>query len=429
MKKTIFLTVTALIALAAPAQTTLSLDEVKSLAVKANMKTRSAAYATAEAQEQKKEAFTNYFPTLSASSTALKANHGMVKIETALGGQQMNMTLLDKMWAAGVTAVQPVFMGGQIVNGNKLAKTGVEASQLQENLSRNDVELTAENYYWQIVTLKEKEKTLETISTMLKSLEKDASLAVKAGVGLRNDLLQVQLKENEIESQKIKLDNGLSLCKMTLAQYIGMDGKSIDVSASADPSQLPGYPDSLKVDHEAAVANTNEYQLLQKNVDVKTLERKIEVGKNLPQVAVGASASVQHTDVLNAKNNFGLVFAQVSIPISGWWGGSHAIKRKKLAEQEAREQLTDNKQLLEIRMQKDWNDVDDAYKQLVLAKRSITQSEENLRLNRDYYKAGTVNMTDLLNAQQLYQQARDKYTDAFADLQNKIEAYKKSTGQ
>jgi outer membrane protein len=80
-------------------------------------------------------------------------------------------------------------------------------------------------------------------------------------------------------------------------------------------------------------------------------------------------------------------------------------------------------------MQKDWNDVDDAYKQLVLAKRSITQSEENLRLNRDYYKAGTVNMTDLLNAQQLYQQARDKYTDAFADLQNKIEAYKKSTGQ
>ena len=147
MKKTIFLAVTALIAMAAPAQTTLSLDEVKSLAVKANMKTRSAAYAIAEAREQKKEAFTNYFPTVSASSTALKSNHGMIKVETALGGQNLNMTLLDKMWAAGVTAVQPVFMGGQIVNGNKLAKTGVEASQLQENLSRNDVELTAENYY------------------------------------------------------------------------------------------------------------------------------------------------------------------------------------------------------------------------------------------------------------------------------------------
>lgn len=191
--------------------------------------------------------------------------------------------------------------------------------------------------------------------------------------------------------------------------------------------QLPGYPDSLKVDHDAAVANTNEYQLLQKNVDVKTLERKIEVGKNLPQVAIGAG--LQHTDVLSAKNNFGLVFAQVSVPISEWWGGSHAIKRKKLAEQEAREQLTDNRQLLEIRMQKDWNDVDDAYKQLVLAKKSINQSEENLRLNRDYYKAGTVKMTDLLDAQQLYQQARDRYTDAVADLQNKIEAYKKSTGQ
>lgn len=133
--------------MAAPAQTTLSLDEVKSLAVKANMKTRSAAYAIAEAREQKKEAFTNYFPTLSASSTALKANHGMVKVSTAFAGQPIELRVLDKMWVAGVTAVQPVFMGGQIVNGNKLAKTGVEASQLQENLSRNDVELTAENYY------------------------------------------------------------------------------------------------------------------------------------------------------------------------------------------------------------------------------------------------------------------------------------------
>ena len=99
------------------------------------------------------------------------------------------------------------------------------------------------------------------------------------------------------------------------------------------------------------------------------------------------------------KNNFGAALATVSVPISQWWGGSHAIKRKRLAEESAQQQLTDNAQLLKIRIQKNWNDLDDAYKQLLLAKKGIDQSEENLRLNRNFYQAGTITMNDLLDAQ------------------------------
>ncbi|MCI6550522.1 MAG: TolC family protein [Prevotella sp.] len=128
-------------------------------------------------------------------------------------------------------------------------------------------------------------------------------------------------------------------------------------------------------------------------------------------------------------NNFAAVFASVSIPISQWWGGSHAVKRRRLAEENARQLLDDNAELLKIRMQKNWNDVDDAYKQLVLAKKSIEQSEENLRLNRNYYHAGTVTMNDLFDAQQQYQQCRDRYTYAYAALQTKIVAYEQSVGR
>ena len=132
----------------------------------------------------------------------------------------MDMSMLDKGIIAGIQAIQPVFMGGQIINGNKLAKVGMEASNLQKRTSRNQVLLTSEQYYWQIVTLKEKQHTLDAVSEMLRSLEKDATVAIKAGVAMRNDLLQVQLKQNEIESDKIKLQNGLELSRMVLAQYV-----------------------------------------------------------------------------------------------------------------------------------------------------------------------------------------------------------------
>lgn len=67
-------------------------------------------------------------------------------------------------------------------------------------------------------------------------------------------------------------------------------------------------------------------------------------------------------------------------------------------------------------MQKAWNDVVEARQQLQIARHSIEQSEENLRLNRDRYRAGTCRMSDLLEAQLLYQQSCDKHTDAYADL-------------
>ena len=170
-----------------------------------------------------------------------------------------------------------------------------------------------------------------------------------------------------------------------------------------------------------------EYRLLQKQVEATSLQKKMEIGKNLPTVGVGAGYN--YHNLLDNDHTFGMVFATVNVPISDWWGGSHAVKRKKIAQQQAEEQLSDNAELLKIRMHKTWNDVEEARQQLTIAQRSIQQSEENLRLNRDYYKAGTSKMSDLLEAQLLYQQALDKRTDAFADYQNKLLAHRQAIGQ
>ena len=55
--------------------------------------------------------------------------------------------------------------------------------------------------------------------------------------------------------------------------------------------------------------------------------------------------------------------------------------------------------------------------QLELAQQSAAQAEENLRIHRNTYRAGTATMTDLLQAQLLQQQARDQQTEAFTALQ------------
>ena len=191
-----------------------------------------------------------------------------------------------------------------------------------------------------------------------------------------------------------------------LSQYCGLRDTSFTISYQSDtPSTLLS-----RQDHNQALLGTAEYQLLGKQVEAANLQKKLAVGQNLPSVAVGAGYN--YHNLLDNNHTFGMVFVTVSVPISDWWGGSHTIKRRKIEHQQAQEQLADNAELLKIRMQNAWNGVEESYQLLQLAKRSIEQAEENLRLNRNYYRAGTSKMSDLLEAQMLYQQSCDKYTDA-----------------
>ena len=59
----------------------------------------------------------------------------------------------------------------------------------------------------------------------------------------------------------------------------------------------------------------------------------------------------------------------------------------------------------------------------------IFQSRKNLRLNTNYYKAGTVSLTDVLEAQTLVQQNRDKYVESYADYQKRRIEYLQVTGR
>ena len=428
------------------AQRTYSLEQLRDSALHNNVAVRSARYSIDAARHQRREALTKYFPTVSATGLWFNANKGMAQttvtpsqvVPEALGAtlsamlpaealaslaSPVSISMLKNGTVAGITAVQPVFAGGQIVNGNRLAKVGEDVSRLQLQLSENEVERNTEQYYWQVVSLEEKLKTVAAVDTLLADIRKDVEVAVRAGLTMRNDLLQIQLRQNEVESQRLKLQNGISVVRMLLAQYCGLH--TIDFTLTQG-TEAPS-PATLRQDHDGALLATAEYQLLGKQVEAARLQRRMTVGQQLPTVAVGAGYN--YHNLLDHNHTFGMLFATVSVPISDWWGGSHAIQRSKIAYRQAVDEQHDKAELLRIRMQSSWNSVEESYQQLAIAERSIEQAKENLRIHRDYYRAGTSRMSDLLEAQLLYQQALDRRTDAFIDYQTNILKYRQATGQ
>ena len=413
----------AMIPAFADAQHVYTLDECLEMAMQNNVRIKNADNDVAAAEQQQKSAFTHYFPTVSASGLGFMADKGLLQMEMAPGTE---FSLLKNGVAGGVTASLPLFAGGQIVYGNRLAKVNVEASRLRRSLSADEVRLTVERYFWQVVMLKEKLRTIRTVQEQLWQIYQDVETAVEAGVTNRNDLLQVGLRRNETRSSGISVENALQVSRNLLAQYIGATTDSIDVDVRMDGG-LPALPDSLYQSPETSLVGLAEYHLLEKNVEANRLQYKVSVGKNLPTVAVGGG--YMYDNLMEKDHSFWIGGVTVSIPLTKWWSGSHDMKRQKLQVRNAENQLKDQSELLLIRMQNTWNALTDARKQVEIAVESIAQATENLRLQTDYYQAGTSTMSDLLEAQSLYQQSRDKYVESYAGYEIKKREYLQATGR
>ena len=430
------------------AQKVYTLAECRQMALENNNKIRNGRLAIDQAKEQEKEAFSKYFPSVSASGTYFRSNNMLTeKFTMTQDDQQQLAGIISKLGLdpsalsslpttftlealnhgtiVNLMAMQPIYAGGQIVNGNRLARLQTDVRKLQLEQSKEDITNTTETYYNQLLSLYEKQLTLDVVDKQLQRIHQDAENAFNAGVSNKNDVLSVELKQNEIAANRLKLDNGIKLCKMVLAQYIGVFGEDIRIDTTLSKN-LP-EPSVYLVDHVASLDNRTEAKLLDKNVEASVLQKKLKQGALLPTVAVGAAGVYQDLPNIGHMKVMGL--ATVTIPISDWWGSSHGVHRLKIAEQMARQDRDDNRQLLLIQMQSAYNDLDNAYKQILLARKSLEQSAENLRLNEDYYQAGTSTMSDLLDAQTRSQQARDQYTDAVTQYLNSRTSYFIATGR
>ena len=214
------------------AQTTYTLDQCRTMALEHNVKIRNGALDTRIADQSAKEAFTRYFPQIAAAGTIFRSSDPMLRADIALPDipalaalgfpASMPFELMDRGKAAGITAMLPLFAGGQIVNGNKLARAGREASACRQTLAENEVAATTERYFWQIVALNEKLRTIEAAEAQLAEVYKNVSTAVEAGISTRNDLLRVELQQQRTASDRLRAENGLKAAKLLLRHQTGI---------------------------------------------------------------------------------------------------------------------------------------------------------------------------------------------------------------
>lgn len=432
----------------------LTVGDCRNLALQNNVKVRNASLDVLAAKAQKGEAFAEYFPKVSINAFGYYAFDPMLEIgvKDILGDSDMANNInsiveqvaraygidpvystMKQGYSATVSVMQPVFAGGRIVYGNRLAALGVEAAGLQNSLQQRKSVEEVEKDYWQVVSLEEKMKTVQSVRKMLDNLEKDVDAAVDAGLATETDRLQLRLKQNELRATRSRLRGGIRLAKMNLCNAIGVEYTPystigtdslpfIDSIAFADDLSSLEEPSVYWKDENEIVASREESRLLDISVKARQMEKRMVLGEVLPQVGVGVSYGYNDMMFGDARFN-GAVYATLRIPITDWGKYSRKMQRYDYQLQKARNEkdYLDAQLLLQVRQQ--WLDLTVSWEQAQVAKESVAAAQAVVRRLEDHYRAGLVPLSDLLEAQTSLQQSADALVDARIAYRNALSAY------
>ncbi len=421
----------------------LSVKECVELALSNNISLKNARLEVGKAQETKKAAFAKYLPSLSVQALGFQAKdplieYGVSDIDNAMlrqvlhtliseygyfWGYQDKVSMLENGTVAQALVLQPVYAGGRIRNGNKLARLGIEAAHLQQDVLENEVAQQTEYIYWQIVSLREKKETLSVLSTLLDTLHKDVKSAVDAGLIMSNDLLKVTVKQNECALNLKKVDDGITMLMMALGQYTGTDWHTM---ALTDTLGREPAPESFFREAQQAVAQRSETRLLDLAVEAENLQKKMTLGAALPSLVIGGSC-LHHTLFAKGSSNL-IAFAVLQVPVTDWYKTGVNMKKHDLDKEIALNNRLDLTQKMELQTNQAWFALQQSWQQIALAKANVEQAEANLKITKDFYEAGLSTLSELLEAQTLLKSTRDEYVDDCIAYRINLLKYRQLTG-
>ena len=484
MKKLFLLTILLSMTFIVKGQTLLSLDSYRALALANNKDLLISNEKINAAHYERKAAFTNYLPNFSATGTYMRnqkefsllnkdqkaalsglgtnlagpiqqaatqiatAHPELAPLISSLSGElgaalpaldQVGNSLVDALrtdtrnvYAGAITLTQPLYMGGKIRAYNKITKYAEELAQQQHQGGMQEVIMSTDQAYWQVISLVNKKKLAEGYLKLLQQLDSDVEKMIAEGVATKADGLSVRVKVNEAEMTLTKVEDGLSLARMLLCQLCGIDLSSPITLADEDMEDIPLLTTDTHFDMSTAYANRPEIRSLELATQIYKQKVNVTRAEHLPSIALMGNYVVTNPSVFNSfENKFkGMwnVGVMVQIPIWHWGEGIYKTRAAKSEARIAQYQLQDAREKIELQVNQAAFKVNEAGKKLVMSTKNMEKAEENLRYATLGFKEGVIATSNVLEAQTAWLSAQSEKIDAQIDVKLTEIYLKKSLG-
>lgn len=344
------------------------------------------------------------------------ATGSLIPTEVAVIPKEAMAYDVHNVFAGAFTLTQPIYMGGMIKAMNDITGYAEKAAAAMKNSTVQDVIFGVDQAYWTVVSLKEKKRLADSFVNLVDSLRYSVQALLDEGMATRSDLLTVDVKLNEAKITRTRVENGLSLARMALAQVCGLPVHEKMALEDEDATDVASdvAPRSYNMDDVYAVRP--DLEIIRQGINILDSREKLALGAMLPKIAAVGSYTFSNPNVIHGfEKKFGGGFsvgATISIPIWHWGMHYNHYRAAKATTNAQRLMLADLEDKINLQVSQAQFSVDEAAKTYKMTLSNMQTADENLRNAQLAYKEGVLTTDDVIAAQTAWLAANSEKIDA-----------------
>lgn len=416
----------------ARAQRVLTLDSCRSLAKEHSRTLQQKDEEIKAAHAKKQQVMTNFFPQVAARGAYLHMQKELHLIDWDKPFGHLNFLIperlrhlgtvdLRNLWVGNVTAIQPLFLGGKIISGYKMASLAERLQGELRQTAETEVETKLDETYWQVVSLRSKERLLDQLVRLLEQTVKDVDASIDAGVATKADGLSVRTKLSEAEVKRSQVVNGLELSRMLLADLCGLsEDEPFTLAEEGHLQELllstQTAPIARDEDTEAAIERRSEIRSLRLVDSIYSKRVNMESASLFPKLYGVASYSTTNPNSFQGqKKEFGGQYylgLMLEVPISDLFSGTFKRRQAKAEHRVKQLELAEARSKINLQIKQALRTADDARRAYTTALSAVKMAEENMRYAKAGYDEGVIPLLNYTMAQTAWMSAQDSLIDA-----------------
>lgn len=332
-------------------------------------------------------------------------------------------------YSAAMGVSLPLYMGGKLNEVKKMSGYGKQIAEESLVYEKSELVCSTDEQYWSLVSLKERKLLVEKSIEFLSDLTKDMNNRYESDLVTKNEVLKSLVNLNNSKLSLLEVSDGIELSKMALNKLIG-NNILTDITVVDTIVDIPNTL-SLVEYIEKSLDNRPEIKIMEKQLDIAESQLKVVKSEYKPQLISFANYLYQNPNHFGLDEgeftwNAGLSF---NMPIFHWGERGLKIHEQKMENRKVELLYESTKEFLMLEIQQAIFKLKESLIKIDFTKESLSQAEENLKLERNRLDEGLITTTDILNAQMQWQKSFADYIDAKVNFKISESIYYKSIGE
>jgi outer membrane protein TolC len=406
------------------AQDALTLREAVQLSLQENKAISASTEAILAAKARLPQAASGRLPKVNYTESFLRGDNpvyvfGSLLTQHQFGIENFDIGLLNRPDALNhfqsqLTVDQLIYDAGQTRKALRSAGLAQKTSEEEQRRARMEVISAAAKSYYDALLAAENLKTSEQAMRSAEADLKRAESVRAAGMSTDVDVLSIRVHLAGVNEQRINRAAELDVAKAALNNALGLPlDTPHKLVTPLTVMDLPDWTlDGLERDAADARPEAREARL---STDMARVDAEGAHAAFLPQVTFHGVLEADRQRFINRGGANWLAGISLRWNLFNGWAdkaqvaaSGHLVKRA-----ESSAQQVDSAVRLQVR--RAYTALRAAVQRIEVAKASVAEAEESLRITQDRYEAGMNNVTDLLRNETAVMESRSRYLTAIHD--------------